>query len=103
VKTFSQLRAEMDEASWQDMMEQLVSQKLRFSKWFTTEDVAWIERHLDRFGNVMRDHVARKRWKNLDLSESEQRWLDSHQAGCPELALVREVMEQRKKEIELRK
>lgn len=91
----------MDDKAWDNMMEQIFSQKLRLGRKFSTTEVQWVEDHLDTFDSVMGQHIERKRWKRLHLKPSEVLWLGAHPEVPPnpskpsDMALFRAISEQR--------
>ncbi len=41
----------------------------------------WLEEHPEKFDMMMQQHVARRRWHNLELRETERVWIESHPTG----------------------
>ncbi|KAK1764154.1 hypothetical protein QBC33DRAFT_548231 [Phialemonium atrogriseum] len=104
--SMAQLREQMDDKAWDNMMEQLISHNLRLGRIFSTTEVQWVEDHLDTFDSVMGQHIGRKRWKRLHLKLSEVLWLGAHPevplnpSKPSDMALFRAISEQRCAEIQ---
>ncbi|KAI0096357.1 hypothetical protein GGR51DRAFT_543458 [Nemania sp. FL0031] len=103
-KTLSELRDEMDENEWNELMEHAVSQKIRYRRNISRTEREWLECHDQAFDRIMQHHISRREWNHWKLWESQVLWLDAHREGTrtSDLTLMHRILEQHETEIKAR-
>lgn len=77
----------MTDDGWNMYMKQFLLRRLQCEMLAGNLVRAWALEHPDLFCDVMQEYTAQKRWHKLDLTPSEQQWVDAPKERGPPCTL----------------